>query len=228
VPEIIECEQGTEEWLQARLGIPTASEFHSVLGRQWGGEGDAKVRRWYLLRLIGERITGEPSNFYTNPHMERGKKMESAARHLYRFLTDEDTNQVGFIRSTTGKGRPIGCSPDSLIGTRGMVEIKTKLPHLHLDVILNNRVPPEHYAQCQGALWVADRDWIDFVSYWPKMDPFIFRIERDEPFITHLEREIEIFWDDLERIEQIVRAGKILEPIVVTTPRQNPIRVENF
>lgn len=224
--EVIDVEQGSEEWHRARMGIPTTSEFKSVLGKTWGDD-DPKMRRWYMLRLIGERITGEPSDFYRNDHMERGKAMEPEARRMYEFLLDAECVRIGFLRKKTRGGFLVGCSPDSFIGDRGMLEIKTKLPHLHLDVVLRQKVPSEHYAQCQGALWIAERDWIDFESYWPKMDPFIHRLYRDEPYIDGLERAVDEFCYDMARIEDMIRSGKVTSKVSTGGKVTNPLQV-NF
>jgi hypothetical protein len=188
--QLLDCEQGTPEWYIARLGIPTASEFKSILAK-----GEGKMRRTYLMKLIGERLTGEPAENFTNGHMERGKEMEAEARDLYCFMTDLDPKRVGFVRNGEK-----GCSPDSLIGADGMLEIKTKLPHLQAEVLLANRLPPEHMAQCQGALWVAEREWIDFVSYWPKMPPFIYRVHRNDEYIKTLGLEVDAFLLDLHEL----------------------------
>ena len=128
--QIIDCEQGTPEWHAARLGIPTASEFKTLLGIKKDAR-EKVTRRTYLLKLAGEIITGEPTESYSNDHMDRGKFMEAEARDLYSFSCDADPQQVGFIRN----GQK-GCSPDSLIGDKGMLEIKTKLPHLLIDCLL--------------------------------------------------------------------------------------------
>ena len=82
--QIFECEQGSAEWFAARAGIPTASEFATVMARGRGGE--SKTRRTYMLKLIGERLTGQPMESYTNAHMERGKVMEAEARDLYAMV----------------------------------------------------------------------------------------------------------------------------------------------
>ena len=192
--EIFDCEQGSQEWYACRLGIPTASEFSTVLAK-----GQGKTRRTYLLKLAGERLTGELSESYSNPHMERGKEMEAEARSLYTFMTDAVPSAVGFIRNG-GKG----ASPDGLIDANGLIEIKTKLPHLQLEVLLADRLPPEHVAQCQGALWVAEREWLDFVSYWPKLPLFVKRVYRDEDYIKNLAAEVATFNSEmLELIEKI-------------------------
>jgi hypothetical protein len=192
--QIFDCEQGTPEWFACRRGIPTASEFSTVMAK-----GEGKTRRKYMMTLIGEILTGEVTDSYSNAHMERGKAMEAEARDLYSFHTDLEPVRVGFIRNGDK-----GCSPDSLIDANGMTEIKTKLPHLQLEVILGDRLPPEHVAQCQGALWVAEREWIDFVSYWPKLPIFVKRIHRDEAYIAKLAAEVAAFNDEmLALIERI-------------------------
>ena len=193
--QIIECEQNSPEWFQARLGIPTASMFDAVMAKGRGG-GESKGRRTYMLKLIGERMTGEPADSYSNPHMERGKIMEEEARNAYVFMQDAEPVKVGFIRNGEK-----GCSPDSLLGNDGLLEIKTKLPHLQLDVILSGQMPPEHMAQVQGQIWVAEREWCDFVSYCPKLPLFVQRIFRDDNYIKNLSDAIDEFLSDMEKLQ---------------------------
>lgn len=191
-----DLEQGSPEWFKARAGIPTASEFHTVMAKGRGG-GESVTRRKYMLTLAGERLTGECVEGYSNGHMERGKAMEDEARSLYAFQTDADPQRVGFIRNDSIIA---GVSPDSLLGKDGMLEIKTKLPHLHLDVLMAGTLPAEHKAQCQGALMVSGRQWIDFVSYWPKLPLFVLRVERDEPYIAQMRIAIQEFNAELNAI----------------------------
>lgn len=185
--QVIDCEQGTPEWYAARLGIPTASEFDTVLAKGKAG-GESKTRRTYLLKLAGERITGEPMYSYSNDHMERGKAMEQEARDLYAMVADVEPVRVGFLRRGDA-----GASPDSLIGTAGLLEIKTKLAHLQLECLLDDVLPSEHKAQCQGQLWIAEREWLDFVSYWPGLPLFVKRVYRDEAYIKTLAEAVDCF-----------------------------------
>lgn len=186
--EIFDMPQGSDEWLQARLGIITASEFATVM-REGRAKGSPSVtRREYMLKLMGERLTGDPMFRYTNSHMERGHEQEPDARNLYAFQTDLEPTPIGFIRNGYK-----GCSPDSLVDTNGMVEIKSKLAHLHLDVLLGDAVPNEHMAQIQGQLWVAEREWCDFVSYCPKLPLFVKRVYRDDAFIEKLSKAVDLF-----------------------------------
>lgn len=196
--EIFNCEQGSTEWYECRLGIPTASEFDTVMAKGKDG-GASKTRRTYMLKLIGERLTGEPKHDYTNDHMERGKEMEAEARELYSMVTDLEPVRVGFLRRGDA-----GCSPDSLIGNDGMSEIKTKLPHLQLEVLLGGKLPSEHKPQTQGQLWIAEREWCDFVSYWPGLQPFIKRVFRDEEYIKTVAAAVRAFNEEMhELIEKL-------------------------
>ena len=197
--EIIDCAQNSDEWMKARMGIPTASEFSTVMAKGRGGKGESKTRRTYMLKLIGERLTGELSDGYTNHHMERGHAMEEEARNAYAFMTDNDPKLVGFVRNGEK-----GASPDSLIDENGLLEIKTKLPHLQLDVLLADKLPPEHKAQVQGQIWIAEREWADFVSYWPGLPLFVKRVNRDDDYIKTLSDEVDKFLAELHELMESI------------------------
>ena len=154
-----------------------------------------------MLKLAGEILTGEPMESYSNGFMERGQALEDDARKTYAFLCDAEPQQVGFIK----RGRA-GYSPDSLIGNDGLLEIKTKSPHLLIDVILADKFPADHVAQCQGGLWIAEREWIDIVCYFPKMPVFIKRAYRDETYIKRLADEVAVFTEELDALVAKIRA----------------------
>lgn len=191
-PVLIYCDQNSPEWHAARLGIATASNFAKILAK-----GEGKTRRRYLLDLASERLTGERAESYTNEHMDRGHVMEAEARDLYTFQRDADPLPVGFILRNDLMA---GASPDSLLGDDGLLEIKTKLGALQLDVLELGRLPPEHVAQVQGQLWISNRDFCDFVSYWPKLPLFVIRVERDEKYIATLAQAVADFNGELDAI----------------------------
>lgn len=189
---IIECAQNSPEWMEARRGIPTASAFAKILAK-----GEGKTRRRYMLDLASERLTGAIAYSYTNDHMERGHVMEEEARNLYAFRCDMDPQRVGFIRRDDVRA---GASPDSLLGPDGLLEIKTKLGAMQLDVLELDRLPPEHVAQVQGQLWVSGRDYCDFVSYWPRLPLFVKRVERDDAYIANLQQAVADFNGELDAL----------------------------
>jgi predicted phage-related endonuclease len=190
-----DMDQGSPEWHAARLGIPTASKFATVMAK-----GEGKTRAEYMRKLAGEVLTGEPMESFTNVHMERGKAMEDEAREQYAFIHDADIRRVGFIRNGEK-----GASPDSLIGENGGLEIKTALPHIQIDRLLRGTLPPEHRAQVQGSLWVAEREWWDFVSYWPRLPLFSTRVHRDETYIRNLAQEVDAFNAELAELVEKIR-----------------------
>lgn len=197
--EIIDCEQGTPAWHEARRGIVTASNFSKILAK-----GEGKVRATYMRTLAGEIITGAAHEGYKSQSMERGNAMEAEARRFYSLMSDSDPEQVGFIRN--GK---VGYSPDSLVGASGLLEIKTQQPDLLIETIERDTFPSVHIAQCQGGLWVAEREWIDLVVYWPKMPPFTKRLYRDEAYIRALATAVGIFNVELhEMVEKVRRYGQ--------------------
>lgn len=197
--EIIDCEQGSDEWFEARRGIPTASEFGTVMAKGRGG-GESKTRRTYMLKLLGERLTGEREEGYTNANMERGHEMEQEAADAYAFMTDNQIETVGFMRNGEK-----GASPDRIVTGGGLLEIKTKVPHRHLDALLKDAVPSEHIPQIQGQIWIAEVDWCDFISYWPKLPPLIKRVYRDDKYIKEMETKVTAFLDELHDIEEGLR-----------------------
>jgi len=197
--EILDCEQRSEQWFAARCGLPTASEFKAILSK---GRGDApsKTRLSYMRRLAGEIITGYPGETFESAAMIRGREMEDEARNFYKFMRDAEPQYVGFIRN----GRK-GCSPDSLLGDDGMLEIKTQRADLLIETILKDQFPPEHKAQCQGQLWVAERQWLDLCVYFTGMPMFVKRIERDEDYIKELSAAVDAFNEELDAMVEKVR-----------------------
>jgi hypothetical protein len=196
--QILDCEQGDDAWRAARAGIATASAMSQLLAR-----GQGKTRASYQFKLIGEVFTGEPAEGFTNSHTERGHLLEGEAREIYAAIAEGEVMQCGFIRNHDDIGG-VGYSPDALVGSEGLAEIKTKLPHLQAELLLADRVPPEHMAQIQCGLWVSERRWLDFVSYWPGMPLFVKRVYRDEAYIQNMRSEVIAFYAEMQsKIERI-------------------------
>jgi hypothetical protein len=200
MPEIFDCLQGTEEWFNCRKGLPTASEFSTVLAKGHGG-GVSITRAKYMRQLAGEILTGEPAPAgYSNAHMERGHEQEDDARNLFALVSGLEPIRVGFVR----EGRA-GCSPDSLIGENAGLEIKCAIPAVQIERLQLGRLPPEHVAQVQGSLWVTGRHHWHFVSYCPRLPPLIVRVERDEAYIAKLAEAVAAFNSEVDNIVQSIR-----------------------
>lgn len=194
--KIIYCEQRSPEWFAARLGRITASHFSDVLS-------SGSTRKTYMMKLLAERMTGEPLENYSNKWMQEGTEAEPRAREYYEGLNGVKVEQVGFVQL----GDDMGASPDGLVGEKGILEIKCPLPNTHLGYILSNKLPSEYKAQAQGGLWVAEREWVDFVSFDSRVKSrpyWCIRVERDEKYIVELAKAVRKFADELNTLTEKV------------------------
>ena len=175
-------EQGSFEWLAARLGIPSASMFAKIVTTKgaWSTSADT-----YINQLVAERLTGEREEVFQSHHMIRGTELEPDARDLYSLMTNSEVIEVGFCLHDT---LAAGCSPDGLIGEDGGLEIKCPAPSTHVEYLRGGVLPSKYKQQVMGCLWITGREWWDFVSYHPTMKPLIVRVERDEEYIAALEK----------------------------------------
>ena len=178
---IIECEQGSPAWLQARLGVPSASSYAKLITTT--GRPSAQADG-YINQLVAERLTGEPTFFQVTDPMQRGMDLEPLARTAYEMETGNLVIQVGFLMHDTLQA---GASPDGLIGENGGLEIKCPSGHTHVEYLRDDVLPTKYFQQVQGCLWISGRGWWDFMSYHPRMEPLIVRVFRDEQFIKALE-----------------------------------------
>ena len=178
---LIDCEQGSDEWIAARLGVPSGSMFGKIITTQgkWSTQADA-----YINQLVAEKLTGEQTYVYQNEHMARGTELEPEARTMYEFIKEVEVNEVGFCLHDT---LDAGCSPDGLIAEDGGLEIKCPAPATHVEYLKAGVLPSKYKQQVMGCLWITGREWWDFVSYHPTMKTLIVRVERDEEYITALE-----------------------------------------
>lgn len=173
-----ELEQGSPEWLAARRGIVTASVVGHLITPKTVKPAANDTSRALAMTLAAERITGYVEPTFTTGDMERGNLSEPYARDIYSE-THAPATELGFMKRTLD-GFVIGFSPDGLVGTDGLLEIKAPRQKKHLATILADEVPLEHMAQCQTGLLVSGREWLDFISYNGGMPLFVKRVEPDE------------------------------------------------
>ena len=196
-------EQGTDEWLQVRAGLATASRFDVLLVKGKGENGLGAGAITYAREVAGELIAGTPEETFSNPYMERGKRLEDQIRTDYEFMTDSEVQEVGFI---TRNG--VGYSPDGLVGLDGLVEFKNHKREKVIAMILAEEFPKEHFAQCLGGLYVTGRDWIDLCAYSEGLPHFVRRLERAdcEKELAQLEEAIQRFNGFVSDVVERVRA----------------------
>ena len=160
-----DIDQGSQEWLNMRLGLITCSEIKTI-------RADGAGAQTYINGLAYERITGESSAVFSgNLWTERGHELEPVAREAYERKTGFKVEQVSFI-----KNLGFGYSPDGLVDDNGLIEIKAKQPKDQIAILRSGDIPKEHLDQLDGGLLCSNREWIDFVAYCQNLPIFIKRV----------------------------------------------------
>lgn len=187
--KIINCEQGTPEWYEARLGIPTASNFSKLVT---SAGATSKTFSDYAFDLASQILVDEQDPPVSTWQMQRGTDLEPYARDEYQARVLALVEEVGFCRHDDDN---CGYSPDGFVGDDGLVEFKCVNQVSLTKILYKNEMPTTYFQQVQGGLYVTDRKWCDFVVYHPEFthgrDMFIKRIYRNEEFIKSLKLHID-------------------------------------
>ena len=190
-------DQRSEEWHQMRLGKATASRICDIVARTKTGWGASRAN--YAAQLVAERLTGEPTEGFSNAAMQWGTNTEPEARQAYSFRQDVDVLEVGFIDHPSVAMS--GASPDGLIGEDGLLELKCPQTATHIATLLGQSVPAKYIHQIQWQLACTGRQWCDFASYDPRLPEamrlFVKRVDRDDEMIAQLEKDVTEFLDEV-------------------------------
>jgi len=154
-----DIEQNADEWFLLRAGKVTASSLNKVMANYGKAFGDPAKK--YAVDIAVQQITGATSGGgYSNEHMDRGHEEEPLAKMLYEETYFCDVTNGGFFEDGD-----TGTSPDGLVSTDGMVEIKSALPAIHYNRIKKQSYDSAYKWQLVGHLKISRRDWVDFISY---------------------------------------------------------------
>ena len=195
--KIIDCDQRSPEWHQARSGVPSASEFDKIVTSDGS---PSKQRQKYMYELVGQKLGALPEESYTNKAIENGILREADAREMYSRDV-KPVIQVGFCLADEGWG----CSPDGFVGEDGLIEIKCPILSTHIEYLIKQKLPTDYVQQVQGQLLVTGRKYNDFVSYFPGLRPLVVRCYRDEVFISRLRLELLKFISELNELTEKLR-----------------------
>lgn len=192
---LYDLEQGSEEWLKARAGIPTASNFSKILTN---GLKSSKSKRDYMLSVVFEKIAKakDSADNYKSSLMQRGNDLEEEAKISYGITNDVLVKDVGIVLRDDGE---VGASPDGLVGDDGIIEIKCVLGSTLLSE-LETSTFSKYLLQIQGNLWITERKWCDLIIYHPQVKLFTVRIFRDEEKIKAIESHVNRFIVDCEKM----------------------------
>lgn len=224
--KIIDCEQGSVEWQQARAGIPTASEFGALI-TPTGEIRKGAMPQSYLAKKIAEWWQGGPILAFNAFDMEQGRILEEEAVPWYESLYDVTINRVGFI--TTDDGR-IGCSPDGLLQDGG-IEIKCPKVETHTGYLLDGGLPDDYLPQVHGSMFVTGLAKWTFLSYRRRFPAHILTVERDDKIQRNIAEALGAFLLKFDaakkRLEEINGAPrperKVYAPSANPQPEQEGI-----
>lgn len=188
------AQQNSLEWLIARAGIPTASEWDALLTPEFTIR-KGEMPKSYLARKVAEAWTGGPLPGFNILDMDFGKILEEEAAPWYTLETGETIQRVGLITTDDGK---VGCSPDGLIGDDCGIEIKCPAMHTHVGYLLKNEVPKDYVVQVHGAMFVTERPRWKFLSYCRHFPALILEVERDDEIQEHIAEALALFLAQFE------------------------------
>lgn len=191
-------DQRSPEWFAARLGKVTASRIADVCARTKTGWGASRAN--YAAELICERLTGTQGERFMNAAMQWGIDTEAQARAAYEFLHDAAVEEVGFIDHP--KIKMTGASPDGLVGTDGMLELKCPNTATHINTLRTDAIEGKYILQMQWQMACAGRKWCDFASFDPRlpepMQLWVKRVPRDNEKIAELEAIVREFLAEID------------------------------
>lgn len=213
-----ELDQGSEEWVQARAGILTASEMCRIITAKTlkpAGNGEANA---HMFELASQRITGHVEPRYISDDMLRGQTDELLARALYAEKYAPVT-ETGFVTNDEW-GFTIGYSPDGLVGDDGLIEIKSRRQKFHVETIISGVMPSDYVMQVQTGLLVTGRAWCDFISYSGGLPMVTLRVFPDAKIHAAIIEAATIFEEKVTQYITAYEARLASEMRLITTERR--------
>lgn len=195
-----DIKQGTEAWLNLRLGKVTASRVADVMAKTKTGPSTSRIN--YMMQLLCERLTGNREEMFVNAAMQRGTDLEPIARSAYEVDSGFMVEETGMASHPAIEG--FGASPDGLVGDNGLIEIKCPNTAQHVDFIRRKEPDGKYQWQMLAQMACTGRQWCDFVSFDDRLPENLqyrcVRFMRDDKRIAEMEAEITAFLKELDAL----------------------------
>jgi putative phage-type endonuclease len=157
----MESVQRTLEWHQQRLGKFTASEIYKLMGiKALGLTGQS-----YAFDKAVEELFGEVEDNFVSYDMERGIELEPLAFAKFKELKSFDfidVNECGFFNLSDNAG----ASPDGLVGTDAILEIKCPKANTFFKLVATNEIDDKYLYQMQMQMMATNRNKAHFFNYY--------------------------------------------------------------
>ena len=166
--------QNSAEWFELRKGKPTASMFSNLVTPKTLKPSKSD----YHIQLATETLLGfDPDEWVGNADTDHGHDAELHATKAYQDKTGLLCEPVGFV---TDDNELYGCSPDRLVGSDGILEIKSprakNVIKYWMEYVETNECPADFKIQVQGQLMITERDWCDLTLYHPNLPLKVVRV----------------------------------------------------
>jgi putative phage-type endonuclease len=201
--KVLSMPQGSPEWLAARAGKVTASKINELMAAK-----NTAAYKDYRAQIVAEILTGQPQESgFTNAAMQWGTEQEKFARAEYEMACDWTVDEIGIVlHPTIERG---AASPDGLVSTNGLVEIKCPKTATHLQTLIDKKQPRQYENQMLWQMACTGREWVDFVSYDPRLPEdlqlFVHRFDRDDKRIEEIEAAVTQFLSEVDQMIDNIR-----------------------
>jgi len=177
--------QKSQEWLDLRMGMLTASDAASAIGVN-------KYETPYQLLL---KKCGKGPVFTGNEATRHGEKYEDEARIIYEGKYNEVVHELGLCPHPNYSF--LGGSPDGVSESGKLIEIKCPMMRS-----IDGTVPEHYMPQLQLCMDILDLEEADFIQYkpeeltWPKPSEFVLtNVKRDREWFAKNMPIMRDFWD---------------------------------
>lgn len=191
---ILDVAQGSVEWMLARSGIPTASEFDNLISPTWKIR-TGEMPKTYLAAKLAEAWLGGPLIGFNTFDMDQGKILEEEALPWLEMEMGTEILRPGLCVRDDGR---VGCSPDGIVTTGPSfgVEIKCPQPTAAVKYLLKGEVPPEYLPQIHGGMYVTGFESWKFLSYSRGFPKLLLTVQRDDEIQEQISQAIFNFLED--------------------------------
>lgn len=181
------AEQRSQEWLDLRENMITASDIASAIGENHYESPDAFVKKKVLR-----------TQFKGNAATAHGTLLEPLVRDLYDQRTGRKSHEIGLVQHREYPW--LGASPDGVTEDGLLIEIKCPLTRK-----IEAKVPKHYWPQVQLQLEITDLDECDFIQYRPARiengvtqspeEFVVVRVKRDREWFTKNLAAMKAAWD---------------------------------
>ena len=176
------AEQRSDEWLELRENMITASDIASAIGESQYESIDSFIKK----KVLRTKWAG-------NAATQHGTLLEPFVRDLYDQRTGRKSHEIGLVQHREYSW--LGASPDGVTEDGLLIEIKCPLTRK-----IEAKVPKHYWPQVQLQLEITDLEECDFIQYRPasegKAEEFVIvRIVRDREWFQRNLAAMKKAWD---------------------------------